>query len=425
MIVALTALEARYLPKLDPELVHLTNVEIEDWERYRDAFDPAEMSARLSYSAARARQDAEHLLLRAHRLDPLDAAWSQLMRRAPGKSWEHLKDAALQAVDHRVAAEILLLFYEDLTTHGRAEPLPDLSGNLGWHPLHERLSYRDNTLDENLVHLGISPHPRVVLAVEGETEQIHVPLVWKALGCPDAPELMRLLKLGGVDKDLEKVAALAAAPLVGEKVPGSTAWSLIKPPTRLFIAVDPEGKFAPNKIDKTRRDILNEIKAVVKAQGVRTANPAELEELVEVRTWSESCYEFAHFTNEELADGIEDVHHGRSGWSRDELVDALAFWRDREQDIKRVWESGRWDEQQHKPTGKWAYEVPKPELAEALWPTLEAKIDRCRTDAAAPVPPIVAVVLDAYHLAQRWRYHSFVLSEETSAASKDPTPSAQ
>ena len=89
---------------------------------------------------------------------------------------------------------------------------------MAWHPLHERLSFRYHTLDEDLTSLGISPHPRVVLAVEGETEEVHAPRVWELLGYPDAPELMRLLKLGGVDRDLEKVAALAAAPLVSGRL---------------------------------------------------------------------------------------------------------------------------------------------------------------------------------------------------------------
>ena len=89
------------------------------------------------------------------------------------------------------------------------------------HPLHERLSYRNDTLDQNLMELGISPHPRVVLTVEGDTEQVHAPLVWQALGYPDAPELMRLLNVGGADRQLEKVAALAAAPLVGGEIGGS------------------------------------------------------------------------------------------------------------------------------------------------------------------------------------------------------------
>jgi hypothetical protein len=84
------------------------------------------------------------------------------MRRAPARAWKDLKDAALSALDYRIAAEILLLFYEDLAARGQADPLPDVPRN-GWHPLAERLSYRDQTLDEDLMHLGISPHPRVVL----------------------------------------------------------------------------------------------------------------------------------------------------------------------------------------------------------------------------------------------------------------------
>jgi hypothetical protein len=413
MAVVLTALEARYFPKLDPEWLHLNNAEVDQWQRYREGFDPVAISAQLGYSAADARRDAEWLLMRAEDLDPVGDSWSQLMRRAPSKAWKELKDAALSALDYRIAAEILLLFYEDLADRGQAEPLPVPQG-MYRHWLYERLSYRKQTLDEDLMNLGISPHPRVVLAVEGETEQDHVPRIWKELDYPDAPELMRLLMLGGVDRDLEKVAALAAVPLVSGKAPSQQpAWLLIKPPTRLFIAVDPEGKyFAPQNIDKTRTAILNEIRSVLKAQGVESPNPAELAELVEIRTWSESCYEFSHFTDDELADGVMAVHDDINGWTRDQLVEALAYWRDKKKDIKRVWESGRWDKQRQTVTGKWTYEVSKTKLAEALWPTLKAKIDRCRIDAKAPVPEIVEVVQDAYHLAQRWRYPSFVLSED-------------
>lgn len=53
---------------------------------------------------------------------------------------------------------------------GQVEPLPDLDGVMGWHPLDERLSSRTNTLDEALTDLSISPYPCVLLALEGETE---------------------------------------------------------------------------------------------------------------------------------------------------------------------------------------------------------------------------------------------------------------
>ena len=81
-------------------------------------------SAWLGYPATRARQDAEWPCCRAHRLDPVGDSWSQLMRRAPARAWKDLKDAALSALDYRIAAEILLLFYEDLAARGQADPLP-------------------------------------------------------------------------------------------------------------------------------------------------------------------------------------------------------------------------------------------------------------------------------------------------------------
>ena len=43
------------------------------------------------------------------------------------------------------------------------------------------------------------------------------------------------------------------------------------------------------------------------------------------------------------------------------------------------------------PDGEWEYEVSKPKLAEVLWPVLEAKIERAKTDQTAPVPPIAEV----------------------------------
>jgi hypothetical protein len=142
--------------------------------------------------------------------------------------------------------------------------------------------------------------------------------------------------------------------------------------------------------------------------------------VIEIRNWSQSCYEFAHFTDDELADGITAVHHTIGGWTRDELIAALRYWRDRGDDIKRVWKSGRLDAQTGRMTGEWEYNVSKTKLAEALWPELKAKIEHCQVDADALVPEIVTVVRDAYHLAQRWRYLSFVLSQAPA-----PPPSAE
>lgn len=416
MAIALTAVEARYLPNLDPEFIQLSNVpDVADWADYRAGFDPVQAQARLSYPSEQISQDAEFLLLmRAHRLDPVGDDWSQLMRRAPVKSRKYLKDAALIAMDDRIAAEILLRFYEDLALRGHAEPLPDLSGAMGWHPLHERLSSRKDTLDEALTDLGISPHPRVVLALEGETEVYHAPRVWRTLGYSSAPELIRVLKLGGVGQNLQKVAALNVAPLIGKKVPapGATAWTVTRPPAHLLMAVDPDRPFnTAENILKERTKLLDEIKDVLTAQGVERPNPDELEHLVEIRVWNAPCYEFAHFTDEELADGITTAHETVNGWTRDELIAALSHWRSEGKDIKLVWYRGGPTAQPNRWTGKWEYEVSKVKLAEALWPTLLRKIRLAMVTEDAPVPPIMQVISDAYHLAQQRRYLSFVLTE--------------
>jgi hypothetical protein len=395
--IAATALEARYLPKLDPEWLRLVNSDAEDWQEYRARFDPVDMSRRLNYSPAQARADAEWLLDRAGDLDQYGPSWSQLVRRSPPKAWTEFKDGALIALDHRLAAELLLLFYEDMAERGEAEPLPTERG-MYTHPLHERLSYRHETLDENLMTLGISPHPRVVLAAEGDTEEVHLPLVWQALGYPDAPELMRPLKLGTVDRNLQKVAALAAAPLV-RQTPGMDTWDYIKPPTCLLVAVDPEGRQfgTPEKVARTRAKIIDEINAVLRVQGVTSANPSEIDQLVRIHTWSARCYEFAHFTDQELADGIRAVHDTINGLTPEALVTATAATRQRGKDIKELW--SRWD-----------YKPSKVALARALWPVLEQKIKRRMSDPDAPTPEIAAVVNEAYLTAQQWRHLSFVLS---------------
>lgn len=43
-------------------------------------------------------------------------------------------------------------------------------------------------------------------------------------------------------------------------------------------------------------------------RGITAANPAELDELVRISTWSESCYASAHSTDDELANGIMAVY---------------------------------------------------------------------------------------------------------------------
>jgi len=95
-------------------------------------------------------------------------------------------------------AEVLLQFYEDLVERGAAEPLPDLPWRL-WHPLFDRISDRGGRdLDGELVHLGVSPHPGVVLVIEGETEDCLIPRIFDHLGLRRTPDLIHVLCLSGL-----------------------------------------------------------------------------------------------------------------------------------------------------------------------------------------------------------------------------------
>jgi hypothetical protein len=213
---------------------------------------------------------------------------------------------------------------------------------------------------------------------------------------------------------------VTAAPLVGGQVLPNE-WKLIKPYTRLFVAVDPDRPFTtPERVAEEKAKILNEIRDVLKAQGVTRPKPEELDELVEIRTWDAPCYEFAHFTDEELADGLIEAHETINGWTRDQLIEALAFWRNEGKDIKFVWYRGGPTDQPNRHTGKWDYEPSKVKLAEALWRTLLKKIQLCVAAEGAPVPPIAAVINDAYHVAQRWRYVSYLLTEVPDASDDQP-----
>lgn len=393
--LAATALEARYFPALDPEWLYLSGLGDlgAEWRTYRSEFDPVAMAGVLTYSPDDIRKDAEHLLHRAHSIDPVGRPWSSLIRRAPRSSWKDLSGPALSAMDHRIAAELLLRFYEDLVVAGVAKPLEDYSDLRAYHPLIERLSYRRQTLDQDLMQLGISPHPRVVLAIEGKTEEIHVPKVWNALDLPDAPELVRVINLNGADKDPVIAGALASTPLLEGLSSDGEYWLSIKPPTCFMVAVDPEGRFyAPGKVESTKRKILDAIKGGLEAQGAEV-DEEQLDPLVEIYTWKASCYEFAHFSDDELADGLMAVHDGVNGLSRADLISAFAATRAHDRDIKEVW-------------SRWTYQPSKPKLAEALWPYLDQKIEAARS--GGPTPEIASVLYDVYLTAQNWRHKTIV-----------------
>ncbi len=112
----------------------------------------------------------------------------------------------------------------------------------------------------------------------------------------------------------------------------------------------------------------------------------DLNELVQVRTWQASCFEYAHFSDIELVRGLR-VHPTCNGRSDDQLGDDLRRNRGANQDIGHVWSN-------------WQPTLSKIGLADALWPDLEKRIVAARRG-AGDLPEIAGVVNEAYQLAQQ------------------------
>jgi hypothetical protein len=216
---------------------------------------------------------------------------------------------------------------------------------------------------------------------EGETEELLVPRVRDRLRLTDERGIVRSAVMRGTKTGLTKLVGFAAGPLI-EGQQGED-WLLMRPPTRVFVAVDPDDPFdTTKKVEDERRKMLDEIVAVVRAQGVEP-NRNDLDSLVRIETWGQSCFEFAHFTNEELALAIHAIHPTCGGLSITILADALEHQRQSGQDIKQVW-------------SKWRPKPSKRVLADRLWPILESKIDSAEQNPSISVPEVVLRVQDAH-----------------------------
>ena len=393
LAILLTVLEPRYLPSLNPDWTALTNADFEQWDEFRSLFDPAAVLHETTWSADDVLKAAEDLLHIANRTDP-NGRWTRLIARAPKKSWDDLRREPLVAMEHRIAAELLLQFHEDLAARGIAKSLPPLD-QFNFHPRHERITERSDELDQILGSLGISPHPTLVLVVEGESEELVVHRLLKQLGlCVDA-SLMRVVVMRGADHDLTKLAAFAAAPLVGTK--RSDGWDMIRPPTRLHILLDPDGAHStPEGVARRRQAILEEIRTVVRFQGVDPATE-DLEHLVTLKTWNGGCFEFAHFTDQQLLEGLRQISATCNEITDAALLSSLRSQRSKGRDIKHVWRD--WSEPHPR----------KLALADAMWPIIEQQT-QAATDELGSDPQITQAILDAYYVARSQPHGTFVLS---------------
>ena len=385
--VALLALEPLYLPAVRQHVVLLNNMDLPMWDAYRAEWTALRLLEWLGGDPDWYRHQAERLLMQADAFDPL-RDWIDLVRQARPRKWEELRGSARSAIDFRVAAEVLLCFYEELAANGRADPLPQ-GRRLVRKALDGRLGRRPGSLDAVLMDFDLSPHPTVVLVVEGETEWLLVQRCMALLGI-DAQRLhIRLVNEGGVDHDLGPLVSFAVTPLLGEQIGDGVAFA--RPPAQFVVFTDPESKMqTPGKREAWKTEWVDRMFKASAPEHRTDTYRQELGQLVHVEAWPGDCsFEYAHFTDDELATAIAHLAGSANPVERAVLVASVTARRQLHENIQRVWKD--W-------TGA---RFSKVDLANALWPVLAQRIQEAMLAGDLTDVPIAAALDRVAELAVR------------------------
>jgi hypothetical protein len=377
LAVTLSAIDTIYWPPIT------RRIRREDvWRRARAEFDAVRTAAWLGVSRDDVFRQADSLRAHASRSGVLGDFYD-IVRRARSDAWDGLRGGAAVEMDLQGAAEMLERFGEDIG-QGDARPFPAQYPDA-------RLGTPTTSLDAALTELHVSPHPSLVLALEGDTEMLIMPRVMELLGISLDPAFIHMVNIQGM-KDLSLLAQYAGEPRLGAHRENYVV--LDRPVTRFLVLHDAENEFATRH---GRRGIREKL-----LKAVATRLPAELHpevihpssRIVEIMTWGpRGPFEFAHFTDDQLATGLLTAAGRPHPDSRDALVHAIHQQRNHGGNISKVWQRSR---------------VTKPQLADTMWPMLERRILRAM-ERGYQGPPVMRGALRAYELATYSRRSGIII----------------
>ena len=363
LAIVLEVLAPRYTPRVLGRISFNDSVEqIRDYVRSGPNVERQLLSG---FEPTTLREQAELWLANARSFDPL-GNWHRVVKAATPRRWEDLRYDALNAMELRIAAEMILQYYEDLTVDGYAEPLKEYSDE-GFPLLPDRLKVDYVERARTLRNYRLEITPTVVVAVEGDTEMKIMPRVLELIAPGSSFREVKFINLKSVDSDPKLVARSIAIPEVHPD--HGDAFLLLRPLTAFVVVVDPESRYStPQKVEKQHKQVVDSIIESLPDEFRTRVRRSDIEHLVVIRTWGDGgCFEFANFTDEELALGIQRVakrkpdHISNCIPEIEEIEKQLAKARKQKKDIHTVWT--RWD-----------CDFSKIELAEETWPMLKKKL---------------------------------------------------
>jgi len=380
--MALAALSPRHLPSITGRVTTPGGVDAERQWSARFAIEEAERLTLAGFPADRLLHDAELLLGAAHD-DPM-IEWWPLMQHSGAIGWEKTHGRTAECIAARLAAEVLLRAHERLADIGSLDSLPDLSHAGWWSPLHDRIGGGSTlaSLDQALDRLGLSPHPRVLLLVEGQTEHLHFTRLLRLFGL-DRSDMVRVqnCRTSGVKPDL--ITRFVIAPRLAEK--RSDVQMLHSHPTVLVIAMDPENSWTrPAQRENTRAKLKKAIREEVEAQldGAGRIGDEDLDWLVSIHVWGRNTFELANFNDDELITAMDALAAHQNlptddAWRERARVELTAA-RDQPNDVKVALE-------------RLGLREDKIRLAELLWPVLLANVED-QLEWEEPTLPVLRVL---------------------------------
>ena len=168
--------------------------------------------------------------------------------------------------------------------------------------------------------------------------------------------------------------------------------------TALLVAVDPEGSYSAEEGQQEKREGMIDTLFSALPPSQRSPQVRELlSQMLIVRTWP-SEFEFAHWTDDELATGLQQVSSRFAKMASEQLRDRLADCRCDGRPIETV-------------LGKRRRFPSKVALAEALWPVLE---ERIAAESWRSAIPVVQHLRDALAVAAKMLTISAVARQESS-----------
>jgi hypothetical protein len=370
--IAVVALEPVYYSGIIGSLSTPMDFDTDAFLRWRFELEPRWLLDWLDVDGDWIRERASQILGAGQRLDKL-GRWSEVLGAGSPKRWDELEGTPRLVMDMRLAGEILLLYYDRLVRESLATALPTPPRTAT--PYDLRLKRR-RPLDALLTDFGLSPHPHLILIVEGLTERLLVPRVMKKLEVRTDDDFISIQDAEGVTTNLGPLLAYLA-PQPGENEADRYVRPL-RPLTRFLVVFDPEGPVTTDADREKRRQVwVDRIMRALPGAMQTAVVREQVESLVAIRTWTKrgESFEFAHFTDRELARAIDKLDRRERKPERERLVELIEQARAGRKNLKILLKG-----------------FGKIELAEELWPLLERKLDRAlskQTERRIPVVPIL------------------------------------